>query len=78
MVLKYVYVFTGAGDMKRHALDLIVHRFTTVAKLPQLRQLSKELLLEIIDTLAQCDISSSHAIYQDMVNDSEYPQQGPI
>ncbi|XP_067940064.1 leucine-zipper-like transcriptional regulator 1 [Watersipora subatra] len=68
----------GAGDMKRHALDMIVHRFNTVAKLPQLRLLSKELLLEIIDTLAQCDRNNSHGIHQDMVTDTEYPNQAPL
>ena len=67
-------IFTGAGDMKKHALDLIAQRFNTVAKLPQLRQLSKELLLEIIDTLAQYDVNNSHGVYQDIVSDyHDYP-----
>lgn len=57
----------GAADMKKHALDLIVQRFHRVAKLPQIRQLSKDLLLEIIDTLAAQDISSSS--YQDIIAD---------
>ena len=64
--------------MKKHALDLIVHNFNTVAKSEQLRQLSKELLLEIIDTLAQSDRNNSHGIYQDIVNDSEFPNQGHL
>lgn len=69
-----LFVLPGAGDMKKHALDLIAQRFNTVAKLPQLRQLSKELLLEIIDTLAQYDINNCHGVYQDIVSDfHEFP-----
>lgn len=41
-----------ATDMKKYALDLIVHHFTKVAKLPRLRLLSKELILDILMTLA--------------------------
>lgn len=59
--------------MKKHALDLIAQKFNTVAKLPQLRSLSKELLLEIIDTLAQFGINNTHGVYQDIVNDQDYP-----
>lgn len=42
-----------ATDMKKYALDLIVHHFTKVAKLPRLRMLSKELLLDIFEVLAE-------------------------
>ncbi|XP_065333126.1 leucine-zipper-like transcriptional regulator 1 isoform X1 [Cloeon dipterum] len=42
-----------ANDMKKYALVLIVQNFGKVARMPQLRQLSRELLLDIIDTLAE-------------------------
>jgi len=58
--------------MKKHARDLIVQQFPTVAQSHQLRQLSKELLLEIIDALAQLNIDSQGGHYQDMVNDIDY------
>lgn len=41
-----------AIDMKKYALSLIVHHFTKVAKLPRLRMLSKELILDILLALA--------------------------
>ncbi|KAL3266795.1 hypothetical protein HHI36_010949 [Cryptolaemus montrouzieri] len=41
-----------ATDMKKYALDLIVHHFTKVAKLPKLKNLSKELILDILLALA--------------------------
>lgn len=41
-----------ATDMKKYALDLIVHHFSKVAKLPRLRMLSKELILDILMNLA--------------------------
>lgn len=41
-----------AIDMKKYALDLIVHHFTKVAKLPRLKSLSKELILDILMALA--------------------------
>lgn len=41
-----------AMDMKKYALSLIVHHFTKVAKLPKLRSLSKELILDILIALA--------------------------
>ncbi|XP_044749089.1 leucine-zipper-like transcriptional regulator 1 [Coccinella septempunctata] len=41
-----------ASDMKKYALDLIVHHFTKVAKLPKLKNLSKELILDILMALA--------------------------
>ncbi|XP_052802269.1 leucine-zipper-like transcriptional regulator 1 [Mya arenaria] len=42
-----------ATDMKKHALRIIVHHFPKVAKLPQVRRLSRELLLDIIDAVAE-------------------------
>ncbi|ELT93946.1 hypothetical protein CAPTEDRAFT_218846 [Capitella teleta] len=42
-----------AHDMKKHALSIIVHHYPKVAKLPQIRLLSRELLLDILDALAQ-------------------------
>ncbi|KAI8783129.1 leucine-zipper-like transcriptional regulator 1 isoform X1 [Biomphalaria glabrata] len=53
-----------ATDMKKHALSIIVHHFTKTAKLPSLRRLSKELLLDVLDALAD-EMSDSHAC-QDM------------
>ncbi|XP_026553508.1 leucine-zipper-like transcriptional regulator 1 isoform X1 [Pseudonaja textilis] len=43
---------TQALDMKRHCLYIIVHQFTKVSKLPNLRSLSQSLLLDIIESLA--------------------------
>uniref|UniRef100_A0A7M4E9A6 Leucine zipper like post translational regulator 1 n=1 Tax=Crocodylus porosus TaxID=8502 RepID=A0A7M4E9A6_CROPO len=43
---------TQALDMKRHCLHIIVHQFTKVSKLPNLRFLSQPLLLDIIESLA--------------------------
>ncbi|KAI6072750.1 Leucine-zipper-like transcriptional regulator 1 isoform X2 [Aix galericulata] len=43
---------TQALDMKRHCLHIIVHQFTKVSKLPNLRSLSQPLLLDIIESLA--------------------------
>ncbi|XP_053997086.1 leucine-zipper-like transcriptional regulator 1 [Hylaeus anthracinus] len=56
-----------AADMKKYALDLIVHHFIQVARLPRLKQLSRELLLNIIETLA--DERSEARLRQDMAND---------
>jgi hypothetical protein len=42
----------GAAEMKRHALHLIVKDFSVVAKQPEMRRLSRELLLEVIDAVA--------------------------
>ncbi|KAK9869989.1 hypothetical protein WA026_006088 [Henosepilachna vigintioctopunctata] len=47
-----------AIDMKTYALGLIVHHFKKVAKSPKLKNLSKELLLEILMALAN-DMSDS-------------------
>ncbi|XP_043389549.1 leucine-zipper-like transcriptional regulator 1 isoform X10 [Chelonia mydas] len=43
---------TQALDMKKHCLHIIVHQFTKVSKLPNLRSLSQPLLLDIIESLA--------------------------
>lgn len=43
---------TQALDMKKHCLHIIVHHFTKVSKLPNLRSLSQALLLDIIESLA--------------------------
>ncbi|XP_077785260.1 leucine-zipper-like transcriptional regulator 1 isoform X3 [Podarcis muralis] len=43
---------TQALDMKRHCLHIIVHQFTKVSKLPNLRSLGQPLLLDIIESLA--------------------------
>ncbi|PIO23959.1 hypothetical protein AB205_0145700, partial [Aquarana catesbeiana] len=43
---------TQALDMKKHCLHIIVHQFTKVAKLPNLRSLSQHLLINIIESLA--------------------------
>ena len=40
-------------DMKRYALRMIVTHFAKVAKQPRMRDLSKELLLDILDSLAE-------------------------
>lgn len=42
----------GATDMKKHALDLVVGHFPKVAKSSKLRRLSRDLLLEILDAIA--------------------------
>ncbi|XP_011148162.2 leucine-zipper-like transcriptional regulator 1 isoform X2 [Harpegnathos saltator] len=56
-----------AGDMKKYALNLIVHHFSKVARVPRLKQLSRELLLDIIEALA--DERSEGRMCQDMTND---------
>ena len=40
-------------DMKKYALTLIVRHFPRVAPLPQIRTLSRELLLDILYELAE-------------------------
>uniref|UniRef100_T1JJ12 BTB domain-containing protein n=1 Tax=Strigamia maritima TaxID=126957 RepID=T1JJ12_STRMM len=47
-----------AQDMKKHALNLIVHHYTKVARLPKFRNLSRDLLLDILEALAD-DMSDS-------------------
>lgn len=52
-----LYLFSAdkmqATDMKKYALDLIVHHFPKVAKLPRIKMLSKELVLDILEVLAE-------------------------
>ncbi|KAH0949771.1 hypothetical protein HN011_006074 [Eciton burchellii] len=57
-----------ATDMKKHALNLIVHHLSKVARLPKFKQLSRELLLDIIEVLA--DERSEARTCQDMTNDN--------
>ncbi|XP_068749559.1 leucine-zipper-like transcriptional regulator 1 [Montipora capricornis] len=52
----------GASDMKKHALDLVVGHFTKVAKSPKLRRLSRDLLLEILDAIADFLKETDHAV----------------
>ncbi|XP_045583758.1 leucine-zipper-like transcriptional regulator 1 isoform X1 [Procambarus clarkii] len=47
-----------ATDMKKYALNLIVHHFPKVAQLPKMRCLSRDLLLDILEALAE-DMSDS-------------------
>ncbi|KAB7501181.1 Leucine-zipper-like transcriptional regulator 1 [Armadillidium nasatum] len=55
-----------AIDMKKYALSLIVRDFPKVAQMPQMKQLSRNLLLDILEALANnmadrrlfCDMSS--------------------
>ncbi|XP_043667099.1 leucine-zipper-like transcriptional regulator 1 isoform X1 [Vespula pensylvanica] len=56
-----------ASDIKKYALNLIVHHFSKVARLPRLKQLSRELLLDILEALA--DKHSEARTCQDMTND---------
>ncbi|XP_064461375.1 leucine-zipper-like transcriptional regulator 1 [Ornithodoros turicata] len=53
-----------ATDMKKHALSLIVHHFPKVARLPRLRCLSKDLLLDIVGAVA--DHLSESKLCQDV------------
>lgn len=63
-----------ATDMKKHALSIIVHHFPKVAKLPQIRRLSRELLLDILQAIA--DDMSETRVCQDLsyssLTDSSY------
>lgn len=56
-----------AVDMKKYALNLIVHNFSKVARLPRLKQLNRDLLLDIIEALA--DEQSEARTCQDMTSD---------
>ncbi|XP_046682002.1 leucine-zipper-like transcriptional regulator 1 isoform X2 [Homalodisca vitripennis] len=47
-----------ASDMKKYSLNLIVHHFPKVARLPKMRLLSRELLLDIVTALAD-DMSAA-------------------
>uniref|UniRef100_A0A0B6ZJ80 BTB domain-containing protein n=1 Tax=Arion vulgaris TaxID=1028688 RepID=A0A0B6ZJ80_9EUPU len=53
-----------AIDMKKHALSIIVHHFTKAARFPSLRRLSRELLLDVLDALA--DELSESRVCQDL------------
>lgn len=57
-----------ATDMKKHALSIIVQHFSKTARLPSLRRLSRELLLDVIDALAE-DRNES-GVCQDLCGDS--------
>ena len=48
-----------AQDMKRHALCLIVQYFPKVARLPRIRDLSRDLLLDILEALAEVEVDNS-------------------
>ncbi|CAG0890166.1 unnamed protein product [Cyprideis torosa] len=50
-----------AADMKKYALTLIVNHFPKVARLPRFRQMSKEVLLEIMEALAE-EIDNSRCL----------------
>ncbi len=51
-------------DMKLYSLNLIVRHFAKVARLPRIRSLSKELLLDILTALA--DEAAGDRYVQDM------------
>jgi len=53
-----------ASDMKKYALNLIVRYFSKVALQPRIRQLSKDLLLDVIFAIA--DESQDNKLIQDM------------
>jgi len=53
-----------ASDMKKYALNLIVRYFCKVAMQPRIRQLSKELLLDVLYALA--DDSQDNKLIQDV------------
>ncbi|XP_013413194.1 leucine-zipper-like transcriptional regulator 1 isoform X2 [Lingula anatina] len=64
-----------ALDMKKHALNIIVHHFPKVARLPQICRLSRALLLDIFYALADdlgdsrmCQDVSSISLYSDSSN----------
>lgn len=54
----------NALDMKKYALNMIVHHFPKVARLPRMRTLSKDLILEVMEALA--DDMGDSKICQDM------------
>lgn len=61
-------------DIKNYALRLIVHDFSLVARLPKMKLLSRELLLDIINSMAEIlgesrisqDLMSSISIHSDI------------
>jgi len=52
-----------AIDMERHALSIIVQHFPKVARLQDFRRLKKELLLDILDAIAEYMQSGSNIDY---------------
>jgi len=54
--------------MKKYALRLIVRHFSQVARLPHFKAMSKELLLEIMEALAE--ELSDNRLCQDVSNAS--------
>ncbi|XP_011498946.1 PREDICTED: leucine-zipper-like transcriptional regulator 1 [Ceratosolen solmsi marchali] len=55
-----------AVDIKKYALNLIVHHIEKVVRLPRLKQLSRELLLDIIEAMA--DECSEIQTFPDLSN----------
>lgn len=61
-------------DIKNYALRMVVHDFSMVARLPKMRQLTRELLLDIINAMAEImgeckinqDLMSSISIHSDI------------
>jgi leucine-zipper-like transcriptional regulator 1 len=61
-------------DIKNYALRMVVHDFALVARLPKMKQLSRELLLDIINSMAEVlgevkisqDLMSSISIHSDI------------
>lgn len=53
-------------DIKNYALRMVVHDFALVARLPKLRQLSRELLLDIINSMA--DVLGEAKLNQDLLS----------
>lgn len=53
-------------DIKNYALRLIVHDFALIARLPKMKLLSRELLLDIINSMA--DILGESRISQDLIS----------
>ncbi|XP_074641626.1 leucine-zipper-like transcriptional regulator 1 [Tubulanus polymorphus] len=42
-----------ALDMKKHALNIIVHHFPKIARLPQIKRLNRDLLLDVLMAIAE-------------------------
>ncbi|XP_044740473.1 leucine-zipper-like transcriptional regulator 1 isoform X2 [Chrysoperla carnea] len=60
-----------AIDMKKYSLNLIVQYFPKITSLPKTRQLSRELLLDILDALALAEIAKEQQrLCQDMSSTS--------
>ena len=52
---------SGTHDMKRYALNMCVKHYDKVARQPKLKTLSKELLLDILQALADCKVHQQEA-----------------